>query len=269
MDEMRVVSVMGLVAVLAASACEAGGQPAILPPIVVGADPQPSLASLVGSEWLASTIRGQPVLPETQITLELGEGNAGGYAGCNWWGGPLVARGDSVDFGDIMLTARGCTRPGVMEQEMRFIEQLGLAAIYRLDGDTLRFAGRAGEELISLLRRHPLAMNPAELVGSRWVLEKLGTRTLQAPRPITLVFDRSTISGFGGCRDYRGDYAATGDRINFPSLTMLSTECPDQRLSFQEGDFMTGLSESVHYRLNADRLELYTVGGDTVTFTPN
>src|SRR5215207_4274503 len=106
---------------------------------------------------------------------------------------------------------------------MHFVEMLGRATIYRASEDSLLLVTARGEVLLSFARRLSLTMNPADLVGSRWVLDDFANRAIRSERPITLTFTDSTIAGFGGCRGYTGDYVANGDRIGFPSLTMLST----------------------------------------------
>ena len=257
-------AIIALLLALALPGCGRAGGRQTSGDAVGDTDAPPPLA---GTEWVALSVDGARVLAGTQITLEADSLGLGGYAGCNWYGGRYTRRGDSLRVEDVSSTGRGCLVPqGVTEQEMRFLTLLREARSYRISGDTLRLQGAGGQGILAFRRRPPLAMDPAALVGTRWRLETLGGRAM-ADRRITLAFERDSVRGFAGCRDYVGTYRAERDRIAFTSTTMLEMECPDRALLELEGGFTTGLGESHRWRLAPGRLELFTPGGDTLAFT--
>jgi heat shock protein HslJ len=214
---------------------------------------------LEGADWILTSLRGRPPLARPQITLKFANDGAGGYSGCNWYGGKLSVTGTQIEVEEISQTMRGCPGP-IEEQEKSYHRALSEAKSFEGSRDRLILRGAGGVELLAFGRRHPRNMNPAQLVGTSW--------QLQANPEVTIVFARDTISGFAGCRDYTGTYRAVGDEIRIPSLAMSETECDrGNQVNVQEGDFTTDLSETTHYRLEGEMLELYAVSGRTLLFS--
>ena len=225
-----------------------------------------SLRPLAEAEWELLSLDSTAPVAGTRLSLNTARDGIGGYAGCNWFGARYTIAGDTLRVDHAERTARGCLRPGVTEQEDRFLQALHLAARYEITGDTLRFMDSSDAAAVILIRRRPLAMNPSDLPGTSWSLSSYTSRTVPDRPRITLAFQPETIRGFGGCRNYTGEWKGIGDRIRFPRLSMVSTECPNMSMNEIEGDFTTGLSEATHYRLADSTLELFTVGGDTLRF---
>jgi heat shock protein HslJ len=83
---------------------------------------------------------------------------------------------------------------------------------------------------------------------------------------ITLSFSKGEIEGYGGCRDYEGEYVADGDKIVFPVMVMTSEICDDRDLEIQESKFTTWLELSTHYQILGDQLELHLATGEWLLF---
>jgi heat shock protein HslJ len=74
----------------------------------------------------------------TTITLAFGnDGNLGGNAGCNDYSATYQAAGGKITIGPIAATQKACAQPGVMEQEMAYLNALATAATYNVSGKTL------------------------------------------------------------------------------------------------------------------------------------
>jgi heat shock protein HslJ len=231
----------------------------VTPPQPEGRPPVQEAVSLEGADWILTSLRGKPPLARPEITLKFAKDGAGGYSGCNWYGGKLSVTGTQIEVGEISQTMRGCPGP-IEEQEKSYHRALNEAKSFDGSRDRLILRGADGAELMAFRRREPRNMNPADLVGTSW--------KLQANPEVTIAFARDTISGFAGCRDYTGTYKAMGDEIRIPSLAMSETECDrGNTVNVQEGDFTTDLSETTHYRLEGNALELYAVSGRTLLFT--
>jgi heat shock protein HslJ len=211
------------------------------------------------AEWILLRIGGDTVVSGTRATLATSPGGEGGYSGCNWYG----VRRDSARAG-VEMTARECAPP-IAEQERRFTRMLTAATRARYFGDTLALYDSASAELGRFIRRHPTGMTGAELAGTRWSLNSGSNLTLYWPG-VTLAFQRDSVSGFGGCRNYRGTYTARDDRLRFPSLAMSTTECPHRRVNIFEDNLTTAFSETEHFDIRGDTLFLMTFGGDTLQF---
>jgi heat shock protein HslJ len=242
-------------ALLAAIACG---------PRVAPAPPPP----LAGSEWVVAALGGAPVIAGTNVTLRFSGGGAGGYGGCNWYGGRYTRADSALDIAEIASTARGCLRPaGVEEQEQRLFRILERVASYRVAGGRLLLADSAGDVLLEAAERERAAMDPAGLVGTRWRLHAVGDTVQRTDPAITLDLTATEISGFGGCRGYDGTYVARGDEIGVTSIAMRDTECDaGEAANLREGQFTTDLSEAANYRVSADSLVLLTVSGRRLVF---
>jgi heat shock protein HslJ len=74
---------------------------------------------LEGSEWVLTSLNGETPLqgplitPQgTQITLAFEDGVAGGFGGCNAYGGPYTSDRDALSMDEIASTAQDCLVPG-------------------------------------------------------------------------------------------------------------------------------------------------------------
>lgn len=230
-----------------------------------------SAPSLEGSEWLLVSLNGQSLVQGTNITLAFADGGAGGYAGCNHYGGSYTATDqDGFTMAEIAITEMYCMEPdGVMDQEAAYIKALMGAAAYRAADGRLEIDNAAGEMVLVFEPRVELTMDPADLVGSEWQLVSWnGERPLEGAR-ITLAFDRESFNGHAGCRGYRGRYEAEGDGLRITFIEMLGEGCPDrQALMVQEDEHTTRLELTTHYRLGEGRLELLTARGEVLFYEP-
>lgn len=229
---------------------------------------QRTAIGLPGTDWILSSINGQPPLPGSNVTLKFDSATAGGYSGCNWYGGPYSVRDSQIDIGQIAGTARACMLPdGAMDQEQRLYHTLGSVASFSVVDSVLQLRDSTNAMVLEFRLRPRFAMNPADLVGTRWTLLALNADTVVSTPPITLVLSDSETSGFGGCRNYTGTYSAVGDEIRFPSITMSSSECSrGVAAQRREEQLTTDLSETSHYRMTADSLQLFTYAGRSLVF---
>jgi heat shock protein HslJ len=124
-------TVLGLVG------CGSGGSPPTAPE---------KGGSLVGPTWSLTTLAGQPILEGTRLTAEFsGEDRVAGNAGCNSFFGRARVEAGRLAVGPLGSTLMACERPGVMEQEGRYLASLEAATSYTLSGDQLRLGPWAGE----------------------------------------------------------------------------------------------------------------------------
>ncbi len=226
----------------------------------------PSFESLDGTEWTLVSMDGKPTLPGANVTAEFRGERVSGFSSCNWYGGEYALQLGTMRIKELGGTQRLCERPaGVMEQEEQFLGAMRSAERYLAAGGLLQIESGDGTTLV-FDERVPAAMDPARLVNTSWRLTTLNGAAVPDEVGIALELGEGTMRGHGGCRDFRGTYAAEDDHIGFPSLEMLTTECAAQDLLRLEGDFTTYLSEARYFRMEGDRLELSTAGGQTLVF---
>lgn len=78
------------------------------------------------------------VIADSNITLELNAaGKAGGYGGCNTYGGSYEVQGDMLVLGEIVSTLMACADQAVTEQEMVYLAALQTAGRFELTDGAL------------------------------------------------------------------------------------------------------------------------------------
>ena len=108
--------------------------------------------AILDSTWRAVSINGALILPRTMPTLAIGNDlRAGGSGGCNSWFAEARLDQDTIHFGSITSTQRGCTQT-IGAQEQAFHEALTAAATWRVAGDELTLFGMDGKALLTFHR---------------------------------------------------------------------------------------------------------------------
>ena len=103
---------------------------------------------LDGTSWKLTAYAGKDVLPGTNVTITFADGQAGGEAGCNGYGGTYEVDGEKISFHEVASTLVLCTGPeGIMEQEAEFLGSLNEAGRFELAGGRLQIFRSDGEAL--------------------------------------------------------------------------------------------------------------------------
>ena len=129
---------LAMVVLLSLGACGVVGSPA--------RDP------LDGTSWVLKTYGGASLIPETEITLTLEEGQVHGSSGCNTYGGSYQVDGDKITMSDLFMTEMACLDPaGVMDQELEYLELLRDAQAFQADEGELVIEA-ASDEVLAFAR---------------------------------------------------------------------------------------------------------------------
>ena len=105
---------------------------------------------LKGTSWRLVLLGGSALIPGAAITATFEDGQVHGSA-CNSYGGSYKVSGDKITLSDLYMTEMACMDPqGVMEQERRYVETLGMAQTFRLSGGQLQIFAAGGEVLTFL-----------------------------------------------------------------------------------------------------------------------
>ncbi len=103
--------------------------------------------SLNGTKWRLTHLEGQPVLTETEVTLNLDSGTLGGNDGCNSYGGSYTSEGGSIKVGkDIISTMMYCNEQ-IQTQTNAFYQALLEASAFKLTSGKLIFLDSSGTVL--------------------------------------------------------------------------------------------------------------------------
>jgi len=106
-----------------------------------------SSQSLAGTSWELATMDGQFPLTGSSITLSFEDGQMGGSAGCNSYGGSYEVDGDSIKPGELMSTMMYCQAEGVMDQEMAYLTFLSKVRTYAIIDRMLYLSQPDGRQL--------------------------------------------------------------------------------------------------------------------------
>jgi heat shock protein HslJ len=110
------------------------------------------LHELVGSEWVAQSIEGAPVLGRARPTLRFAAADrVSGDGACNQFSGALAIDGQTVRVGPATTTQRACA-PAVMGQERRYLAALEQAHVLLIDGTTLALLDQSRTPLLRMTR---------------------------------------------------------------------------------------------------------------------
>ena len=104
--------------------------------------------SLVGTAWVLTEIRGEPVLGSEEITLVVDESTAGGNSGCNYYGGTPQITVGTFRLDEIVATARACEDTRLMDQESDYLAILAQTSAWEIDDETLQLRAETGETLL-------------------------------------------------------------------------------------------------------------------------
>ena len=113
--------------------------------------------TLAGTSWRLTGINNGKqavvsVVQGTEVTASFtDDGTLAGSSGCNNYRATWTAEGDSIQIGPAMGTKKMCPGEGVMEQEARYLEVLGLVTRFRLDVKSLEMFDDAGARQLHFL----------------------------------------------------------------------------------------------------------------------
>ena len=114
-------------------------------------EPAPQL-DLLNSTWTVVEIGGVAVLPRTRPTLSIAPDlRAGGSAGCNSWFAEARIVEDTLRFGSLTSTQKGCSQ-SVNLQEDAYKRALAETARWRVEENILTLFAADGQTLLRLQR---------------------------------------------------------------------------------------------------------------------
>ena len=114
--------------------------------------PSSSTPKLAGTSWRLVDLAGIEVLVEPAPTIAFpDEGRVAGSGSCNRFFGSATISGDSIALGSLGATKMACPEP-IMEQEKRYLEALGNATRFAIQGKTLSIWTKGSEKPLTFTR---------------------------------------------------------------------------------------------------------------------
>jgi heat shock protein HslJ len=203
-----------------------------------------------------------PVLPDTEITLELNAGQLSGNAGCNNIFGPYEVAGNGLTFGPMGSTMMAC-EPEVSEQEIQYLAVLSSVASYQLADDQLQMVSGDGETVLTFT-----ILEPLPLLGTTWRLTGYNNgqggfaSPLSGSEILALFGDDGRVTGPAGCNDYFASYEVEGETLAIGPAGTTRMMCAEpEGIMEQESGYLAALGNAATYQIRGDTLEVWDADG--------
>jgi len=229
-------------------------------------DPANDRDQLTGITWVLDAVSATALAAEAPLdaraTITFEDGQAGGTAFCNSYGGKYEASADgSISFEAFAMTEMACAEP-YMALEAAYLEALGEVTGFAVTGDGLSLSG--GQ--VSLTFTEEVPMDPLPLEGTQWRLDMIAAGTDEVSSVVAgtepaLVLEGGQTSGDTGCNSFSGSYELDGAALTFGLLATTRMACAPDVMA-QEAAVLEALGEVATWSVEEDRLTLADTGGN-------
>ena len=100
-----------------------------------------------------------------------------------------------------------------------------------------------------------------QLVGTFWVVTKIGDAATLTDHQPTMRFEDGTVLGSAGCNHYSGAFTAAAGELAITQVAISEMACLDQQVTAQETAFTAALGKIAGVAAAADGLELRDAAG--------
>lgn len=187
-------------------------------------------ADLKGKVYVSESVteNGKPraLVEGTNVELRFtDDGRLLAHAGCNQMQGPVSLNGGKLSVAELGVTAMGCPKPELHEQDTWLTKLIEAKPSWKLDGANLVVTG-PGEEIVLAPEQ------PASLEGT-WTVDGLVTKDAASSVPAgvkaTVSFRSGNLSIDTGCNFKGGDrpYALSGQVIKAELGPVTDMACGD------------------------------------------
>lgn len=227
---------------------------------------------LNNTSWYLTEVNGEQLIKDTYISISFYKNDIEGYDGCNRYSiGYTTEALDilNLNLREMAMTTQGCIEDeNVTKQRSAYYGALGKTSFYQSTDNILRFYDNEKQEILIFNRRIVHLMDPAELIGTEWMLESLNDIAVPEGLEISLFFTSgSKASGRAGKYSYRLlDYEAKGDIIRWGIQSGRDGELSTDLECFAL-KYLDSISAGTHqYNQIEDSLEIFTQRGDILVY---
>jgi heat shock protein HslJ len=216
--------------------------------------------SLDGTAWVLADLPRRTLLSGQPATLQFQAGKAVGTDGCNRYTAPYTSEGGILEVKPGAMTRMACPEER-MQQADAFMAALSGVKRYRVGSGKLELLGADGAVLATL------AKQVRDLAGTSWQATGInnGKGAVASVVPgsrVSLAFGTDgRVSGFAGCNNFTGSYAAEGSSLRLGPAAVTRKMCADAGVMQQEAAFLKALESASTPSVEADGLELRTADG--------
>ncbi len=215
---------------------------------------------LTGKVWALTELMGKPPVAGTGISAEFtADGKVAGSAGCNRYSGTYTISGSNITFSSPMAMTMMMCEQAVMDQESAYMQALGEAKTFAIQGDQLTLTGGDGVTLAVYKAQSQ------DLAGTTWQVTAYNNGNqavigVVEGTTLTASFSKDgSMSGNSGCNDFNGPYKIDGDQITIGPLASTMKMCSDPAgVMDQEAQYLAALQSAASYQIEGNVLQLRT-----------
>jgi heat shock protein HslJ len=226
-------------------------------------------ADLAGVTWqldassMASLASDSP--QDAVVTIEFADGQVGGRAACNSYGGAYEASDDgSIAFESFSVTEMACDEP-LMALEAAYLAALSGVTGFGVEGNLALTGGDVTLEFNVVLPPQPLP-----LVGTLWTLTTMGSgdtvsSTIAGTNTTAELASDGTITGKADCNRYHGTYTEgthteSGGLLSFSALSSTERICAEDVMG-QGSTFLAAMEKVAAFEIEGSQMRLFDSGG--------
>jgi heat shock protein HslJ len=218
--------------------------------------------SVEGTTWIldASSAAALGEDPgDARATIRFEDGEVGGQAFCNHFGGTYEIAGDSMTIEVGAMTEMACEEP-LMTLELAFVAALGQVTSVTAGDDRLTLIGGDVELAFD-------AEQPVELIGMEWRLDGLASgdavhSTIAGTEATLTLSEDGAASGNASCNSFSGGYELDGTSLSFGALATTRMACSDPPgVMEQEAEFLGALEATRSFGIEGASLFLLDANG--------
>lgn len=215
------------------------------------ATPTPPSADLTDPQWqllsFGLAADETPVVAGSTITLTFGaDGQAGGFSGCNVYGGAYQVADDRLTFDTIVSTQRACADEAVMQQEQQYLAALQQAERFTLTADrlTIFYDDEQADDGQGALTFAPGATAPPQTSAQHcyyypgqnelWLLAQGEVRQVALPVTVGLYFDCTAVTDRLLYGSHFPDQGAGPGQVSVTDLWLLDLATEEAEPIFNE-----------------------------------
>ncbi|MEU7644144.1 META domain-containing protein [Streptomyces huasconensis] len=226
---------------------------------------------LTGVRWTVDslTLDGKKYEAPGDAHLKIGkDGRAGGSFGCNSVGADVTIKGDTVEFGEPLLTKRACTDESRMRFEKSVLRALGKEKLTaKVDGDRMTLTTAKGDRMAFTSRPDE---PDTPFTGTKWTVRAVGDAKSAAPLPkdvadkVHLTFgEDGKVRGNLGCNDVTAKAEAKDGRITFGAPATTRKMCPGATMA-TERRLLKLFDGPARYEIERDTLKITAADGTVI-----
>ena len=233
--------------------------------VIPEVDAEPDLSALDGTFWFLTMLDDMAVLLDTEITASFDinsdnvTGTVSGSAGCNTYSSEIQ---EGFRFATPVVAGSNCEQPvGVMDQERLYIDMLGKARAYSINGELLIIITINGPLVYSANPPEPPEDPTVLLVDRDWYLTSINNLpAIPGKEPSAFFSSNGSLSGLTGCNLYSGRYETEKSNISITPIAKTNDPCEEPMLT-QESAFINALQVATAIKISATSLQLVGVNG--------